>query len=154
MTEIYEGELNGDGVQAGIVVARFNDMITDKLLEGATDRFIRLGAREQDIDVSWVPGAFELPRAVQQFVQSGDYDGVVALGAVVRGETPHFEYVASEASKGLAQLNLNLPVPVTFGLITADTMDQALDRAGGKQGNKGAEAAESLVEMINLERSF
>ena len=144
-----EGDLKGSGLNIAIVAGRFNGRVTDKLIDGARDKLSRLGAEDQHLFK--VPGSFELPRGVKKVALSEDFDGVVALGAVIRGETPHFEYVSNEASKGLAQLNLDLEVPVSFGLITADTMDQALDRAGGK-GNKGAEAAESLIEMINLER--
>ncbi|GAB4307870.1 MAG: 6,7-dimethyl-8-ribityllumazine synthase [Candidatus Bipolaricaulota bacterium] len=150
----YEGKLDGKGLKVGIAVSRFNDLVTKELLGGALDRLRRLGVAEKDIAVAWVPGAFELPRAVQALGASGKFHGVVALAAVVRGATPHFEYVAAEAAKGLAKLNLDLPVPVAFGVLTSDTMDQALERAGGKVGNKGAQAAESLVEMINLERAI
>lgn len=150
----YEGRLDGNGLKIGIAVARFNDLVTKELLEGALDRLRRLGVEERDIAVAWVPGAFELPRAAQALGRSGEYHGVLALAAVIRGATPHFEYVAAEATKGIAKLNLDLPVPVAFGVLTADTMDQALERAGGKVGNKGAQAAEALVEMINLEKAL
>ncbi len=151
---MYEGKLDGKGLKVGIAVSRFNDLVTKELLGGALDRLRRLGVGEKDISVAWVPGAFELPRAVQALGASKKFHGVLALAAVVRGATPHFEYVAAEAAKGLAKLNLDLPVPVAFGVLTADTMDQALERAGGKVGNKGAQAAESLVEMINLEKAI
>ncbi|MFP4646069.1 MAG: 6,7-dimethyl-8-ribityllumazine synthase [Candidatus Bipolaricaulota bacterium] len=151
MSEEVEGYLDGSGLEIGIVVSRFNDLVTGNLLEGARDRLQRLGVAPEQITTVWVPGAFELPRGVKSFASSRNCDGIVALGAVIRGETPHFQYVASEVSKGLAKANLELSAPVSFGLITSDTMDQAIDRSGGKQGNKGAEAAESLVEMINLE---
>lgn len=150
----YEGKLDGKGLKVGIAVSRFNDLVTKELLGGALDRLHRLGVAEKDVSVAWVPGAFELPRAVHALGASKKFHGVLALAAVVRGATPHFEYVAAEAAKGLAQLNLDLPVPVAFGVLTADTMDQALERAGGKVGNKGAQAAESLVEMINLEKAI
>lgn len=150
----YEGKLDGKGLRIGIVVSRFNALVTRELLEGAVDRLRRLGVEEKDLLVAWVPGAFELPRAVQALGQSGKVQGVLALAAVVRGATPHFEYLAAEVAKGLANLNLSLPVPVAFGVITADTQDQALERAGGKAGNKGAQAAEALVEMINLGRAI
>ncbi len=150
----YEGRLDGNGLKIGIAVARFNDLVTKELLAGALDRLRRLGVEERDIAVAWVPGAFELPRAAQALGRSGEYHGVLALAAVIRGATPHFEYVAAEATKGIAKLNLDLPVPVAFGVLTADTMDQALERAGGKVGNKGAQAAEALVEMINLEKAL
>lgn len=150
----YEGRLDGKGLKIGIAVSRFNDLVTKELLEGALDRLRRLGVAERDIAVAWVPGAFELPRAAQALGKTGKFHGVLALAAVVRGATPHFEYVAAEAAKGIAKLNLDLPVPVAFGVLTADTMDQALERAGGKVGNKGAQAAEALVEMINLEKAL
>ncbi len=152
MTNKLEGELDGRGQEIGIVVSRFNSMVTERLLSGAKDKLKRLGADGEDLTVAYVPGSFELPRAVGKMKDNGDYDGVIALGAVIRGETPHFEYVAGETAKGLAQLNLEGEVPVSFGLITADTLEQAIDRAGAKQGNKGEEAAEALIEMINLEK--
>lgn len=154
MTNKLEGELDGTGLKLGVVLSRFNSMVTEKLLSGAEDKLTRLGVDEDRIDVAYVPGAFELPRGVRKLKNSGDYDGIIALGAVIRGETPHFEYVANESSKGLAELNLEAEIPVTFGLITADTLEQAIDRAGAKQGNKGNEAAEALVEMINLEKTL
>jgi 6,7-dimethyl-8-ribityllumazine synthase len=153
MTE-YEGKLDGKGLKIGIAVSRFNDLVTKELLGGALDRLRRLGVAEKDVAVAWAPGAFELPRAVQSLGKSGKLHGILALAAVVRGATPHFEYVAAEAAKGIAKLNLDLPIPVAFGVLTADTMDQALERAGGKVGNKGAQAAEALVEMINLEKAI
>lgn len=150
----YEGKLDGKGLKVGIAVSRFNDLVTKELLDGALDRLYRLGVAEKDVAVAWVPGAFELPRAVHALGASKKFHGVLALAAVVRGATPHFEYVAAEAAKGLAKLNLELPVPVAFGVLIADTQDQALERAGGKIGNKGAQAAEALVEMINLEKAI
>lgn len=154
MANKLEGELDGTGLKLGVVLSRFNSMVTEKLLSGAEDKLTRLGVDEDRIDAAYVPGSFELPRGVRQLKDSGDYDGIIALGAVIRGETPHFEYVANESSKGLAELNLEAEIPVTFGLITADTLEQAIDRAGAKQGNKGNEAAEALVEMINLEKTL
>ncbi|MFB6291351.1 MAG: 6,7-dimethyl-8-ribityllumazine synthase [Candidatus Bipolaricaulia bacterium] len=154
MTDKLEGELDGSGLKIGIVISRFNSLVTDRLLSGAKDKLTRLGTDWGAVTVAYVPGSFELPRAVGKMKEKGDYDGIVALGAVIRGETPHFEYVASETSKGLAKLNLESETPVTFGLITSDTLDQAMERAGAKQGNKGSEAAEALVEMINLERKM
>ena len=154
MTKRLEGDLNASGLSIGIVISRFNDMVTDRLLSGAKDRLKRLGADLEDLEVAYVPGSFELPRAAAKMQQNGEYDGVIALGAVIRGETPHFEYVANETSKGLAKLNLEGQIPITYGLITADTLEQAIDRAGAKQGNKGNEAAEALIEMINLERNM
>jgi 6,7-dimethyl-8-ribityllumazine synthase len=154
VTKNLEGKLDGSGLKIGIVISRFNSMVTDRLLSGAKDRLKRLGTDWDNVTVAYVPGSFELPRAVGKMEETGDYDGIVALGAIIRGETPHFDYVANETSKGLAQLNLEGDTPVTFGLITADTLDQAINRAGAKQGNKGNEAAEALVEMINLEREM
>jgi len=154
VTNNLEGKLDGSGLKIGIVISRFNSLVTDRLLSGAKDKLTRLGTDWNRVTVAYVPGSFELPRAVGKMQETGDYDGIVALGAIIRGETPHFDYVANETSKGLAQLNLEGDTPVTFGLITADTLDQAIDRAGAKQGNKGNEAAEALVEMINLERKM
>ena len=150
----YEGRLDAKGLRIGIVVSRFNDLVTRELLSGALDRLKRLGAEEKNISVAWVPGGFEVPRAVRALGGSGKVDGVLALAAVVRGATPHFDFVAAELAKGLSKLNLELPVPVAFGVLTCDTQDQALERAGGKLGNKGAQAAEALVELINLEREL
>ncbi len=150
--QVHEGILSARGMKLAIVVSRFNSLVTGELLAGALDRLRRLGAEEGDLLLARVPGAFELPRAVRTV--SARVEGVLALGAVVRGATPHFDYVAAEVSKGLAQLSMELPVPVAFGVITADTQDQALERAGGKGGNRGAQAAESLVEMVNLERGL
>ena len=152
--KVYEGKLDAKGLRIGIVVSRFNDLVTRELLSGALDRLRRLGASEEDISVAWVPGGFEVPRAVRALGDSGEVDGVLALAAVVRGATPHFDYIAAELAKGLSKLNLELPVPVTFGILTCDTQDQALERAGGKLGNKGAQAAEALVELINLEKEL
>ena len=152
MGAVYEGKLDGSGLRVGIVVSRFNNLITERLLEGALDRFCRSNVADDAVDVCRVPGAFEVPKAAKVMADTGRYDGVVALAAVIRGATPHFEYVASEVSKGLARVNLDAPVPVTFGVITADTVDQAMERAGSKAGNKGAQAAESLIEMVNVLR--
>jgi len=150
MGRTYEGMLDGRGLRVGIVVPRFNDLVTSRLLEGALDRLRRSNVPEESTDVCTVPGAFEVPKAVRRMGESGRYDGVIALAAVIRGGTPHFEYVSSEISKGLARLNLDLDVPVSFGVITADTIEQAIERAGTKLGNKGAQAAEALIEMANL----
>lgn len=152
MGKVFEGKFDGSGLRIGIVASRFNDLITGRLLDGALDRLRRLGVPEKTTDVCWVPGAFEVPRAVKEMAASGRYDGVIALSAVIRGATPHFEYVASEISKGVARLSLDADVPVTFGVITADTIEQAIERAGTKSGNKGSDAAESLVEMVNVLR--
>ncbi len=150
MGKVYEGILDGRGLKVGIVVSRFNDLITGRLLDGALDRLRRSNVADDAIDVAWVPGAFEVPKAAKRMAKSGRYDGVIALAAVIRGATPHFEYVASEITKGLARLNLEVDAPVAFGVITADTIDQAIERAGTKLGNKGSQAAEALIEMMNL----
>ena len=154
MGKVYEGGLDGSGLRIGIVVSRFNDLITDRLLAGALDRLHRSNVPEGSIDVAWVPGSFEVPRAVKQMASTARYDGIVALAAVIRGATPHFEYIAAEVSKGLARLNTDSPVPIAFGIITADTIEQAIERAGTKAGNKGSQAAESLIEMINVLREI
>lgn len=149
MPKIFEGKLLGEGLHFGIVVARFNEFITNKLLGGAVDMLVRHGVSEDAVDVAWVPGAFEIPLTAQKMVERG-YDGVICLGAVIRGATPHFDYVASEATKGIAQVGLAAGIPVIFGLITADTLEQAIERAGTKAGNKGADAAITALEMVNL----
>jgi 6,7-dimethyl-8-ribityllumazine synthase len=154
MGKVFEGKLDGGGLRVGIVVSRFNSLITERLLEGALDRLYRSNVAEKDVDVCWVPGAFEVPRAAKTMAETGRYDGIVALSAVIRGGTPHFEYIASEVSKGIAMVNLEAPAPVAFGVITADTVDQAIERAGTKAGNKGAQAAESLIETVNVLRAL
>jgi 6,7-dimethyl-8-ribityllumazine synthase len=152
MGAVYEGKLDGGGLRVGIVVSRFNNLITERLLEGALDRLRRSNVADDAVDVCRVPGAFEVPKAAKVMADTSRYDGIIALAAVIRGATPHFEYVASEVSKGLARVNLDASVPVAFGVITADTIDQAIERAGTKAGNKGAQAAESLIEMVNVLR--
>lgn len=146
----YEGHLVGTGLKVAIVVSRFNELLSSRLLSGAQDGFVRHGIEAGDIDVAWVPGAFEIPLVSRKLVESGRYDAVVALGVVIRGGTPHFEYVASEVSKGIAKISLDTGVPVMFGVITADTIEQAVERAGTKAGNKGWEAALGAIEMANL----
>ena len=150
----FTGKLDGKGLRVGVVVSRFNDLITGRLLEGALDRLRRSNVAETATDVCWVPGAFEVPRAAKEMAATGRYDGIIAVAAVIRGATPHFEYVASEITKGVARVSLDADVPVTFGVITADTVDQAIERAGTKAGNKGVQAAESLIEMINVLREL
>ena len=152
MGAVYEGKLDGSGLRVGIVVSRFNNLITERLLEGALDRLRRSNVANDTIDICRVPGAFEVPKAAKVMAATGRYDGIIALCAVIRGATPHFEYIAGEVSKGLARVNLDIAIPVTFGVITADTIDQAIERAGTKAGNKGAQAAESLIEMVNVLR--
>ncbi|NTU70302.1 MAG: 6,7-dimethyl-8-ribityllumazine synthase [Coriobacteriia bacterium] len=150
----YEGHLVGTGLKVAIVVARFNELLSSRLLAGAQDAFVRHGLSADDIDVAWVPGAFEIPLVAGKFAATGRYDAVVALGVVIRGGTPHFEYVSAEVSKGVAKVSLDTGVPVMFGVITADTIDQAVERAGTKAGNKGWEAAEAAIEMANLSKSL
>lgn len=150
MPKVYEGQLWGEGKRFGIVLARFNELIGQRLLEGALDGLRRHGVREEDMEVALVPGAFEIPLVARRLAQSGQYAAVICLGVVIRGQTPHFEYVASEAAKGIANAAQQTGVPVIFGLITADTLEQAMERAGGKAGNKGFDAALSALEMANL----
>ncbi len=147
---IFEGDLIGTGLRIGIVVSRFNELLSSRLLSGAKDALTRHGVGEDDIDVAWVPGGFEIPLAAKRLASSGRYDAVVSLGVVIRGTTPHFEYVASEVAKGVAATSLDTGVPVVFGVITADTIEQAVERAGTKSGNKGWDAAMSAIEMAKL----
>ena len=150
MGKNFEGLLLGKGLKFGVVVSRFNDFITAKLLEGAQDALLRHGVRQEDIDVARVPGAFEIPLVAQRLAQTKKYDAIICLGAVIRGGTPHFEYIAAEVSKGIAKVGLDSGLPVTFGVITADTLEQAIERAGTKAGNKGFEAAVDAIEMASL----
>lgn len=154
MGKIFEGKLDGKDLRVGIVVSRFNSLITERLLEGAMDRLTRSNVANGSIDICRVPGAFEVPKAAKAMAETNRYDGIIALSAVIRGGTPHFEYVAAEISKGLAMLNLQSAIPMAFGVITADTVDQAIERAGAKAGNKGSQAAESLIEMVNVLREI
>jgi len=150
MGQVFEGKLVGEGLRFAIVVARFNEFITGKLLEGARDALRRHGVADGDVDVAWVPGSFEIPLAAKRLAESGRYDAVICLGAVIRGATPHFEYVAAEAAKGVAAVGLSTGVPTLFGVLTTDTIEQAIERAGTKAGNKGFEAAVAAIEMANL----
>lgn len=150
----YEGKLNASGIKVGIIVSRFNNLLTAKLLDGALDCLVRHGADDKDLSVIHVPGAFEIPYAAAKLVHRGGFDAVICLGAVIRGDTPHFDYIASEASKGIARLALDSGLPVIYGLVTADTLDQAIERAGTKAGNKGWDAAESAIELVNLYRAL
>jgi 6,7-dimethyl-8-ribityllumazine synthase len=150
----YEGNLIATGAKFGIVVARFNELLSSRLLAGAKDALVRHGAAESDIDVAWVPGAFEIPLVASKLASAGRYDAIIALGVVIRGGTPHFEYVSAEVSKGVAKVTLDTGVPVMFGVITADNIDQAVERAGTKAGNKGWEAAEAAIEMVNLVKAM
>ena len=150
MPRELHGQLTVDGQQFAIVVSRFNEFITNKLLSGAIDALVRHGCKDKDITVAHVPGSFELPFTAKKMAETGSYDAVICLGCIIRGQTPHFEYVAAEATKGIAQVGLTTGVPITFGVITSDTLEQAVERAGSKAGNKGADAAISAIEMVNL----
>ncbi len=154
MGKLYEGSLIGKGLKFGIVVSRFNEFITNKLLSGAKDALQRHDVADADIETAWVPGAFEIPVIARKMAMSGKYDAVICLGAVVRGATPHFEYVASEVSKGVAKISLDTGIPVLFGVITADNLEQAIERAGTKSGNKGFDAAVNAIEMANLMKNM
>ena len=149
-----EGKLSAQGQKIGIVAARFNEFITSKLLGGAEDSFIRPGGDPDDIEVAWVPGAFEIPLIAKKMADSGRYDAVVCLGAVIRGATPHFDMVANEATKGIAKVGLDSNIPVIFGVLTTDSIEQAVERAGTKAGNKGFDAMTTAIEMVNLARQF
>ncbi len=150
MPKVIEGQLVSKGKKYGIVVSRFNEFISAKLLGGALDALARHGVKDNEITVAWAPGSFEVPFVAKKMAESGAYDAIIALGAVIRGNTPHFEYVASEAAKGVAQVALQTGVPVVFGILTTDTIEQAVERAGTKAGNKGFDAAAGAIEMVNL----
>jgi len=150
----YQGNLTVSNAKFGILVSRFNSFIVESLLEGALDTLRRHGAADADIEIVRIPGAFEMPIAAQRMAASNKYDAIVALGAVIRGGTPHFDYVAGECTKGLAQVSMQADVPVTFGVLTVDTIEQAIERAGTKAGNKGAEAAVTAIEMVNVLRQL
>jgi len=154
MAKLVEGKLTAEGLRFGIVVSRFNNFISERLLEGALDVLRRNGAQEEDIEIFRTPGSFEIPSVVRHVVEKGEHDAIVCLGAVIRGSTPHFNYISAEVTKGIAQLSLQSNVPVTFGVITADTIEQAIERAGTKAGNKGWDAALSAIEMANLYREL
>jgi 6,7-dimethyl-8-ribityllumazine synthase len=154
MAKVYEGHLVSQGLRYGIVVGRFNEFITHKLLGGAQDALKRHGVQEDEIEIAFVPGAFEIPLIAQKMAESGRYDAVITLGAVIRGSTPHFDYVCNEAAKGVAAIGLKTGVPVIFGVLTTDSIEQAVERAGTKAGNKGWEAAVSAIEMANLSKQF
>ena len=154
MGKIYQGNLIGTGLKVGIIVSRFNEFITSKLLSGAIDALDRHGVNKQDVDVAWVPGSFEIPIAAQKMASSEKYDAIICLGAVIRGATSHFDYVAAEVSKGVASVGLKAGIPIMFGVLTTDTIEQAIERAGTKAGNKGSEASEAAIEMANLFKSI
>lgn len=153
MTRKIEGHLDATGLKAGLVASRFNSFIVDRLIDGAIDALVRHGMSEESITIVRVPGAFEIPQVMSALVRSGKYDLLVALGAVIRGSTPHFDYIAAEVAKGVAHIAMDAQVPVSFGVLTTDTIEQAVERAGSKAGNKGAEAALSAIEMANLFKS-
>jgi 6,7-dimethyl-8-ribityllumazine synthase len=148
--KIFEGALRAEGFKYAIVVSRFNDFLTDKLLEGALDCLTRHGAADTAVSVVKVPGAFEIPYVASRLAKTGKYDAVICLGAIIRGDTPHFDYIAAEASKGIAKIALESGLPVIFGIVTADTLEQAVERSGTKAGNKGWDAAETAIELVNL----
>jgi len=150
MSKSFEGMLIGKGLKFGLVISRFNEFISKKLLEGAQDALHRHGVNDEDVDIAWTPGSFEIPLVALKLAQTKRYDAVICLGAVIRGGTPHFEYVATELSKGIARVALETGLPVTHGVITADTLEQAIERAGTKMGNKGFDAAVDAIEMANL----
>jgi len=150
MSKRYEGMLLGKGLKFGLVISRFNEFITKKLLEGAQDALLRHGVNEEDIEIAWVPGSFEIPLVAKKLAETKRYDAVICLGTVIRGGTPHFEYIAAEVTKGIAKVSLETGLPVIYGIITADTLEQAIERAGTKEGNKGFDAAVSAIEMANI----
>lgn len=154
MSKRFEGMLLGKGLKFGLVVSRFNEFFTQKLLEGAQDALLRHGVNEEDIEVAWVPGSFEIPLTALKLAQSKKYDAIICLAAVIRGGTPHWEYIATEATKGIARVGLETGLPVTNGIITTDTLEQAIERSGTKAGNKGFEAAVNAIEMANLIKSI
>ncbi len=154
MSKNYEGNLLGKGLKFGLVVSRFNEFFSKKLLEGAEDALLRHGVNETDIEIAWTPGSFEIPLIAQKMAGSKKYDAVICLGAVVRGSTPHFDHIATEVTKGIAKVNLDTGVPVIYGVITTDTLEQAIERSGTKSGNKGFDAAVSAIEMANLVKAL
>jgi len=154
MSKRFEGTLSGKGLKFGLVVSRFNEFITQKLLDGARDALLRHDVNEEDIEVAWVPGSFEVPLVAKKLAQTKRFDAIICLGTLIRGGTPHFEYITAEVSKGVARISLETGLPVLFGIITADTLEQAIERAGTKMGNKGFDAAMSAIEMANLLRSI
>jgi 6,7-dimethyl-8-ribityllumazine synthase len=154
MSKNFEGMLLGKGLKFGLVVSRFNEFFSKKLLEGAQDALLRHGVSEDGIDIAWTPGSFEIPLIAQKLAETKKYNAIICLGAVIRGGTPHFEYIAAEVTKGIAQVNLSTGVPIIYGVITTDTLEQAVERSGTKAGNKGFDAAVSAIEMANLVKSI
>jgi 6,7-dimethyl-8-ribityllumazine synthase len=151
---VIAGKLDATGMRVAIVVGRFNDFVAQRLLEGSVDALVRHGAAADDLTVIWVPGSFEIPLAAQEIAEQGRVDAIVCLGVVIRGETPHFDFVAGEASRGVGGIGLRARIPTAFGIVTTETLEQAIDRAGGKHGNKGADAALAAVEMVSLLRTL
>ena len=154
MYKIWEGDLRAEGIRFGIVLSRFNEFMGQRLLDGAIDALVRHGADEGDIEVVRVPGAFEIPIAIKRMADSGRYGALIALAVIIRGSTPHFDYIAAEVTKGIAQVQLQTGIPIGFGIITADTIEQAIERAGSKMGNKGWQAALAAIEMVNLFKKY
>jgi 6,7-dimethyl-8-ribityllumazine synthase len=154
MPKIIEGKLDAKGLRVGLLVSRFNSFISDRLVEGAIDGLLRHNAEKEDINIVRVPGAYEIPPAAKKMAESGRYDAIICLGAVIRGATPHFDYVSAEVSKGVASVSLDSGIPVAFGVLTTDTIEQAIERAGSKAGNKGFDAAMAAVEMANLYKAL
>jgi len=154
VSKVFQGMLLGEGLKFGVVVSRFNEFVTRKLLDGAQDALLRHGVSQGDIDIAWVPGSFEIPLIVGKLARTKKYDAVICLGAVIRGETPHYEYIATEVTKGIAKIGLETGLPITYGIITADSLEQAIERAGTKAGNKGFDAAVDAIEMANLLKSM
>lgn len=148
--KIFEGQLSGKDIKVAIVAARFNEFITSKLIDGAIDALVRHGVNKDNINIAWVPGAYEIPLIAKKLAKSSDYDGVICLGAVIRGNTSHYDYVCAEVSKGIAHVSLETEKPVMFGILTTDNIEQAIERAGTKAGNKGFDCAVGLIEMVNL----
>jgi len=154
MSQHFEGMLLGKGLKFGLVVSRFNEFLTRKLLEGAQDALLRHGVNQEDIEIAWVPGSFEIPLIAKKLAETKRFNAVICLGAVVRGGTPHFEYIAAEVTKGIAKVGLDTGLPVTYGVLTADTLEQAIERAGTKMGNRGFNAAVEAIEMANLVKTI
>jgi 6,7-dimethyl-8-ribityllumazine synthase len=154
MHKTFEGNLDAKGLRVGLLVSRFNSFISDRLVEGAIDGLLRHNAEKEDINIVRVPGAYEIPPAAKKMAESGRYDAIVCLGAVIRGATPHFDYVSAEVTKGVASVSLDSGIPVAFGVLTTDTIEQAIERAGSKAGNKGFDAAMAAVEMANLYKAL
>ncbi len=150
MRKVIQGTMNATGKKIGIVVSRFNEFITSKLIEGAVDTLVRHGVKEEQIEIVWVPGAFEIPAVSRKLVKKKKYDALICLGSVIRGDTPHFDYIAAEVSKGVASVGFESEIPVVFGVLTTDNIEQAIERAGSKAGNKGADAATAAIELMSL----